>query len=407
MTEQPPSSCRASLLAAVERVRPIVLAHADEAEERRTLAQPVVDALQSSGLFAMAAPRAVGGAECDPLTQLDVIEAMSRLDTSAGWSLMISAMVSALAGSYLPDAGVRRIFGAADRASGRGGAFPLFAGLQQPQGLARRAPGGFVVSGRWPFGSGVQHADWIFTGAVVAPEEGASAQPGPPSMISFAVEAGRVCIEDTWHASGLKGSGSEHYRMDDVFVPEELTCPFPGAAPRRGGAHFTLPLVALLAPVHIAFALGAARRALDEIAVAAPKRVKVWPGTPLAQHAAFHMDLGCAEAKLAAARAYAFDVVGAMQRRALEGGALTPDGWSAIRVVTTYVTEVAADVASFAYRSGGGTALYTKSPLQRYFRDINAAAQHIAATDDAYEFAGRVRLGLPSPHPLLAPRSPA
>jgi alkylation response protein AidB-like acyl-CoA dehydrogenase len=402
MPNHRPSPCCASLLAAVERVRPVVLAHADEAEERRTLAQPVVDALRSSGLFAMAAPRAVGGADCDPLTQIDVIEAMTRLDTSAGWSLMISAMISAMAGSYLPDAGVRRIFGA----SGTGeSAFPLFAGLQQPQGLARRAPGGFVVSGRWPFGSGIRHADWVFTGAVVAPEEGASAPPGPPSMISFAVPASRVCIEDTWHTSGLKGSGSEHYRMEDVFVPEELTCAFPGAAPRRGGPQFSLPIIALLAPAHIAFALGAARGALDEISLTAPKRVKIWPGTPLGQHAAFHMDLGRAEAKLAAARAYAFDVVGTMQERAIEGGALTLSDWSAIRVATTYVTEIAADVASFAFRSGGGTALYTKSPLQRYLRDINAAAQHIAATDDAYEFAGRVRLGLPSPHPLLTSRA--
>jgi alkylation response protein AidB-like acyl-CoA dehydrogenase len=345
----------------------------------------------------MSAPRALGGAECDPLTQTEVFEAMARVDTSAGWSLMIGAMVSALAGGYLPDAGAARVFA---------GAFPLCAGLQQPAGAARRAPGGYVLRGRWGFGSGVRHAKWVFTAAMVEPEGGAAAG-GPPEMINVAVPASDVRIEDTWDVAGLRGSGSDHYSVEGVFVPEEMTCPFPAAPPRRGGAMFTLPMVALLTPAHVGFALGAGRRALDEIALLAPRRIKIWPQVALGAHAAFHMDLGRAEAKLGAARAYAFEVIGAMWDRARAGQPLSIDDWSAIRLVATYVTEIAAEVISFAYRAGGGGALYASSPLQRYFRDIHAATQHIAATDDAYEFAGRARLGAAEPHLMLAPRAPA
>ncbi|WP_437669301.1 acyl-CoA dehydrogenase family protein [Sorangium sp. So ce131] len=397
MSEPRRSPERERLLAAVERVSPVAIAHAEASERLRTLAPAVVDALHSSGLLATVAPRALGGAESDPLTQLEVFEAMARADTSAGWSLIISAGIAALAGAYLPDEGVRQVFA---------GPFPTFAGLQVPSGVARRVAGGYVVEGRWAFGSGVRHARWVFSGAVVAPEDGAPPE-GPPEMISVAVPREQVVIEDTWDVAGLRGSGSEHYRIEGVFVPEALTCAFPNAPRRRGGALYEIPLVALLAPCHAGFALGVARRALDEITAAAPRRIKAWPRLPLGSHAAFHMDLGRAEAKLAAARAYAFDALGQTWDHTRAGEPLTLEHWATIRLVQTYTTDVAAEVASFAYRAGGGSALYAASPLQRCFRDIHAATQHIGATDDAYEFAGLARLGTAELHPLLAPRPAA
>lgn len=388
---------RDALLSAVERVRDVVLSHAEEAEQRRTLAPEVISALLSSGLFALGVPRALGGAECDPLTQVEIFEAMTRLDTSAGWSLMIGALTSAMAGAYLPDRGVARIFE---------GPFPLLAGQQQPMGVARPVSGGYEVNGRWGFGSGVRHAQWILTCAVVASKEAdqGNAPPGPPQIIQFAAPVSQVRIENTWDTAGLRGSGSEHYRIENVFVPDELTCTFPTAPPRRGGAFFNLPFLALVTPGHIGFALGAARRALDEITALAPRRVNLWTQASLGSHASFHMNLGRAEAKLAAARAYAFEVVGAMWDQALAGEPLSHEDWSSVRVVLTYVTEIAAEAVDFAYRSGGGSALYASSPLQRYFRDIHAATQHVAVSEDAYEFAGRVRLGTAELNPLLAPR---
>ena len=302
MSEPRRSLERTALLALVERVRPTALAHADASERGRTLARPVVEALRESGLFAMAVPRALGGVECDPLTQLEVFEAMARADTSAGWSLMIGALTTALAGAYLPAAGRAAVFATPH---------PICVGLQQPVGVARRVPGGYVLTGRWPFGSGVRHADWVLSGAVVEPEPTA-APAGPPEMITAAVPADRVQIEDTWDAAGLRGSGSDHYRMEGVFVTEDFVYTFPTAARRAGGPLFGLPLIAVLTPAHVGFALGTARRALDEIIDLAPRRQKIWTRLPLGGHAAFHMDLGRAEARLGAARAYAFEVIGMM-----------------------------------------------------------------------------------------------
>jgi indole-3-acetate monooxygenase len=384
-----------ALLARVARVRPVAEAHAEDSDRRRTLAPEVVEALRGSGLLAMTVPRALGGAECDPLGQIEVFEAMARADGAAGWSLMISAMIAALAGAYLPDAGAARVFA---------GGHPTCAGLLQPSGLARRAPGGYLLSGRWAFGSGVRHADWIFTGAAVEPAAGA-APAGPPELINVAVPASRVRIEDTWDTAGLRGSGSDHYGMEDVFVPEEQTCAFPSAAPRRGGPLFRLPFMALLAPAHIGFALGVARRALDEIAERAPGRRKIWTGATLGAHAGFHADLGRAEARLGAARAYAFAVMGAAWDRVLAGEPLDAAQGVAVRLAITYVTDVAADATTFAFHAAGASALHASSPLQRCFRDAHAASLHVAAADDAYEVAGRARLGPAEHHPLLAPRA--
>jgi alkylation response protein AidB-like acyl-CoA dehydrogenase len=192
--------------------------------------------------------------------------------------------------------------------------------------------------------------------------------------------------------------------MRDVFVPEHRVFVFPSARALRGGPLYELPLIAMLSAAHAGFALGAARAALDVIAEAAPARIKAWPKTPLASHAAFQMDLGRADAKLRAARAYSYEALAKLETRMLERLPLSDGDWRDARLATTFATDVAAEVTTFAFRAGGAGALYETSRLQRLFRDVHAAAQHIAATDDAYEYAGRLLLGAAQPHPLMAAR---
>ncbi|HMI89902.1 MAG TPA: acyl-CoA dehydrogenase family protein [Polyangiales bacterium] len=386
-------------LAAVEALRAIASAHAAESERLRTLAPPVVAALRASGLLGFSTAEALGGGGASPRAQFEVVEAMARVDTATGWSLMISSMLSACAGAYLSEEGVREVF-----ADG----VPICAGLLMPSGVLRAAPGGFRVHGRWAFGSGIRHAEWIVTSALVqstdAPSASAATPAGPPAMRTIVVPVREAVIEDTWHAAGLRGSGSEHYRLEDVFVPHARAFPFPSAPALRGGAAFDLPIIALLCPVHAGFALGAARAALDALAALAPSRLKAWPGIALGAHAGFHIDLGRADAKLRAARALALEACTTLEQRVGEGRSLSQDDWRIARLSVTHATEIAAEVATFAFRSGGASALYDSSPLQRLFRDVQAAAQHIAATDDAYEFAGRLLLGIAAPHPLMAAR---
>lgn len=382
------------LLASIESLREVATSHAAESERLRTLAPPVVAALRASGLFGLAVPAALGGGEHGPLAQFTAVEALARIDTASAWSLMVSAMLASIAGAYLPEEGAREVF-----ANGP----PPCAGLLTPSGMLRRERGGYRATGRWAFGSGIRHAEWVVTSAVIVPEA-ATAPQGPPALCSIVMPVREVVIEDTWHAAGLRGSGSAHYRVEDVFVPESRTFPFPAAAAQRGGVMFDLPVIAQLAPVHTAFALGAARDALDQLAQIAPSRIKAWPGVALGAHTGFHMELGRADAQLRAARAFACAAIGELETRMNERRPLTLEDWRNTRLAVTHATEVAAEVASFAFRAGGASALYDASPLQRLFRDIQAAAQHIAATDDAYEFAGKLLLGAAEPHPLMTPR---
>ena len=382
------------LLAAVARVRPIAEARALESERDATLHPDVVAALRKEGLFALAAPAELRGGGASGSTQLAVFEAMAHADSSAGWALMIGASISGMMGAYLPDATARAMFA---------GLAPLAAGLQVPMGTARPVAGGYRVTGRWGFGSGIRHADWVFTAGRV--ETGVSNS--PPSFIHIAVPVGRVTIEDTWDTSFLSGSGSEHYRLEDVFVDHAHTCDYPAAARQRGGAFFDLPFVALVAPGHLGFALGVAQRALDEAASLAPQRIMTWTGEPIAARSSFRAELGRQEVALQAARALAREVIARCTRRVAEGEPLTPTDWAAVRGAVTYVTEVAVQVATFAFRAGGATALLAGAPLERCFRDVHAALQHIAATVDAYDYAGRVVLGEAPFHPMLMARSHA
>jgi len=385
----------ARLLSAALRVRPIAEEHADASNRGATLHPAVVQAMRDEGLFSLATPRELGGAGADARTQLVVYEAMAHADPSAGWALMIGAILSGMMGAYLPDEGVRRAF-----ASG----VPIGAGLQMPMGIARPVPGGYEVSGRWGFGSGIRHADWIFTAAIV---EGEPPAGGPPAMVQIAVPKEHVTIEETWDTAFLRGTGSEHYRMEKVFVETALSCPYPNAARRRGGAYFDLPFIAMVTPGHVGFALGVARRALEEIATIAPRRIKGWPQEPLAAQSCFRVELGRKRAALDAARAYAHEMIDRIMQVVEDGRALDANDWATARGATTYVTEIAADVVDFAFRAGGSSAIYAGTVLERCFRDIHAAAQHIAATDDAYDFAGRVMLGQAPPHLLMMPRATA
>ncbi len=139
---------RRILMDAVESVRPTLEANAQAAEESATLPQASVDALYDSGLLRLKLPHTLGGAEADPITQLDVLEAVSRIDPAAGWCLMIGAASVGSLGAFLPDDAIDELFA--------GGNPPRTAGAFAPYGTAIPVDGGYRVTGRWPFGSGVR-----------------------------------------------------------------------------------------------------------------------------------------------------------------------------------------------------------------------------------------------------------
>ena len=252
--------------AAVESVRERLTANADEGEAIGSLPQDSVAALYDSGLMAYKVPEVLGGAEADLLMQLDVVEAVTRIDPAAGWCLMIGAASIANMGAFLPDDGIAEVF-----ASGR---IPLACGVFAPRGAARPVEGGYVVDGRWPFGSGVRHSEWVSAGAWVMEGEGK-----PSKQIRVVFPVGDACIHDNWQVMGLKGTGSCDYSVSGLFVPRKLTWDVSEDRPRRGGPFFLLGRPGMVTTGHCAFALGVGRLALDAVTELAQEKERGYAGS--------------------------------------------------------------------------------------------------------------------------------
>lgn len=369
----PRSAERDELLATVEELAPFLRENALRAEEGRTLPRPVVDAMKDAGLFRIAAPQVVGGYEVDPITHLEIIEAVARIDSSAAWTLMIGAQGAAMIATFASDSVVERMFG--------GGTWPIAGSQMNPAaGRFRRVDGGYVVSGRWSFASGIRHADWsMFTATSTEPSDGA------PKVVAGVVPVADVTVHDNWFVSGLKGTGSGDYSLDEAFIPDDMAWPMPPTI-RRGGPRYRIKIPQATLS---AFALGIARRSIDEIAV--QSRAKLRPGstTAVAARPYFHHQLGEVEMKLAGARAGLFGLVGEAWDVVRGGGTVSRELDLRLTASPAYVHSIAAEITSTAFRFGGSGAARLDNVLQRNFRDMAVAAQHVQASEQTYEALGQ------------------
>ena len=373
---------------AVDSVRAVLEAGAQEGEETATLPKASVDALYESGLLRLKLPHALGGAEADLVTQLDVLEAVSEIDPSTGWCLMIGAASLGGVGAFLPDDAIDVIF--------PGGEPPKTAGVFAPFGTAVPTDGGYLLTGRWSFASGIRHSHWISAGARVVTEK-----TGYPAQIRATLRTSEVKVHDNWQVMGLRGTGSCDFSTSDKFVPESFTYDVSQTEPLRGGGLYRLGRPGFVTNEHAAFALGVARRALNSVLEVGKSKTRGYLSVnPLAQRPVFQRMLSECDLKLRAARALNVEVLEEAWQTVNEGR--TPDGslQAQLRSCATYATDVGVDVATQAFRFAGGAALFDSSILQRCLRDINAGAQHQMVSDAAYENHGQFLLGLPDARPL-------
>jgi alkylation response protein AidB-like acyl-CoA dehydrogenase len=363
------SAVHSDPLAAARSLAALIDAEAATGDDGRTLTGPVVDAIIHAGLFELMVPRELGGIEADAVTTLAVFEELSRADGSTGWSFLANATTTAFAAAYTGDAAVKEMFGGARPA--------IHAGMLGPRGEAARIDGGYRVHGHYSFGSGCAHAGWIGAGTLVT-HDGAfvTAPSGLPEMRVVFVPRDRVVFLDNWDVLGLSGTGSFDYELPDQFVDDAFTFPLTAEVARRGGPVYRLGVLALTSIGHCGFALGVGRRALEEIARISATKQRMGATTPIREQQLFQHDFAFQEAALRAARAYAFEVFGAAQATVENGDGLTAEQLHRVRQATTYATRVAAEATRFAYTWAGTDAL-RPSPLQRCFRDMHAATQHI------------------------------
>jgi alkylation response protein AidB-like acyl-CoA dehydrogenase len=362
-------------VAVAERVAPLVRDRAEDAEAQRRLPAELVTALTDAGLFRLFVPRAYGGPAVDPLVGLRAIETVARADGAAGWCVNIASTTATMSW-YLDPRWAAEIYG--DPGVVTGGAFA-------PTGRARRTEGGWIIeAGRWAWGSGTQHCQWINCGVLT--DEG--------GFHLMYVPAAEVEFFDTWYSSGLRGTGSLDFEVRDRFVPEgrELRPGRTSAKVDEPLCHF--PNFSLLAAGLCSVTLGIGARAVDELAALATERTPMLAAKSLAHQGYVQVDLARASAAIGSARAYVTDQVGRVWDRVQAGTRVGVDQRAELRLACHHAAFEAARAVDLAYTAAGGAAVYASSPLQRCLRDIHVATQHVMLSPRTLEMFAKVRLGL-------------
>jgi alkylation response protein AidB-like acyl-CoA dehydrogenase len=220
-------------------------------------------------------------------------------------------------------------------------------------------------------------------------------------MRSFVLSLDQIRLDDNWNVAGLEGTASCDYHADSVLVPDELSFSSGTTfAPLRGRSLYSLPLLSLAGAPHAGFALGVGRRALEEIAEHAGWRQRLGSRAALADRPAFQQAFGRANAHLRAARALVLETLQALHEPIRRGDPVPLNARADAAAATTNAYESAVEAATFAFRAAGGAALFRSGRLQRCFRDIQAGAQHIVVSDESYERAAQVWLGVGEPQML-------
>jgi alkylation response protein AidB-like acyl-CoA dehydrogenase len=361
---------------------------ATETERRRQLPDKLVTRLRDSGLLRAGAPLEAEGLELTPALALRCAELVARGDASAGWCVSI-AITSSLLAAYLPPEARDELFG-----GGQG----IAAGVWAPRGRARPVDGGVVVSGRWPFCSGIAHADLLFAGCMIAGDAPSAGERPWPSIVALRKQD--LEIHDTWHTLGLRGTGSHDAVADELFVPAScMFSLFDGPVVNRPLYRF--PIFGFFALSIAAAALGNAQAAIEDLVGLAAGKVGQGSTRTLAERAPTQASVATAEASLRAARALYYEAIEAAWEAAQRDDAVSVSLRNGLRLAATHAVRTSAEVARSMYDLAGGSAIYDDSPLQRRFRDAHTATAHFQVNEASREVPGRILLGQPADSAML------
>ena len=363
-------------------------AEADHNEQLRHLSPATMEALRSIDAFGICTPTDLGGSDLHPVAQLDVVAAVSAADPSAGWNLMNGCQESAWLATRLPEETARRIF---DRGA-NSWRFPVTAGGLAPEGEARPVGGGWIVNGRYAWASGIHTADYVLAQSFVAGVEPEAGQPRP--TVTVAARREDVVIEDTWHTLGMRGTGSAHYRFDDLFVPHEMKLEGLELSPLRGSGFVTRPNPIFLVPAMYGTSVGIARRALEEFASHAPTQYRRAQRSPIAERELVQHDIGQAQAMLDAMEGYGHRLCELLNDTPIESVEQAVELGDRARAAYRWCNQTTEEIVRIVHSHAGGADVFEDSMIQRLLRDIQTSAQHVMPGDSAYIRLGKHRLGL-------------
>ena len=363
-------------------------AEADRNEQLRHLSPATMTALRGIEAFGICTPVDLGGSDLHPVAQLEVVAAVSTADPASGWNLMNGCQASSWLATRLPEATANRLFDREATAQH----FPVAAGGLASTGEARQVDGGWSVNARSSYASGIHTADYVLVQSFVAHVE---PQPDRPrSTVTLAAPREEVVIEDTWHTLGMRGTGSAHYRFDDLFVPDAMRLENLDLPPLRGEGFVTRPNQIFLVPAMYATSVGIARRALEEFATHAPTQHRRAYRTPIAERERVQHDIGEAQAMLEAIEGYGHRLCEQLHDTPIATTEQTVKLGDQARSAYRWCNQTTERIVQIVHEHMGGADVFETSMIQRLLRDIQTSSQHVMPGDSAYVRLGRHRLGL-------------
>jgi len=378
---------RVDPIVSATKLTPLIRAHADESERGRQLAPPVVEGLRAARLLTMGLPASLGGTETPILEALRAIEQISYADGATGWNVMI-AFDNGMWAGYLHGPRPRELIASI--------AEPILASSISPPGRLTRTADGYRLSGRWRFGSGCQQATAFIGGAVLYHNGAAVVGPnGITAMYQIVMPARDVTILDTWRVTGMRGTGSHDFMVENRLVPEGIVEPLQLGTPRESGPLYAFGLIPTFSVVKAAVAIGIARHAIEGLKDLALSKTPAGQTSLLRERPAVQADLARAEACVRSARAYLHETVGEIWQSVVEGNPPSTEQRAWLRLAAVDGVQRAIQAVDLMYNAAAGSAIFESSPLERCFRDVHVIPAHIVVQSNVYEIAGRVLLGLP------------
>lgn len=379
-----------ALLEAVDRITLTLQEAGAQADTDRMLPDTAYDAMLGAGLFGMTAPLGFGGLELHPVEALQVVEAVARIDSSAGWNLNQSSAVGG-AISGLPNAGAQEVYSR--------GADTIFAGGFYPPALAVRVDDGWRVTARTPFVSGCQRAHWFGVPIIEVSQDASPFDPKRenPQPILAVVPRDEVDVLDTWQTVGLRGTFSADVVYDDVFVPDDRVAFMDRhgerAAPFQGPLFGIWPWL----PVHgeAAVAIGIASAAVDALIDLATRKQPSYARAPLNHRESAQQNVARARALIDAGRATLHEAMAALYDDAVQSGrSYSEQSKIKAQLAACFTTEASAKAVDLVHEAAGSSSIRIEHPFERYHRDIHVITQHAYRSTARYVDAGKMIYGM-------------
>lgn len=373
----------------VQSLRPIIEAARDEADALRRLPDAIASAFVERDVYRLMLPVDLGGAGLDPLQHFDLTLEVSRCDAAAGWNYAL-AMTSALLAGVAPPAVTREVFSTPDCGGAASG---------PPQGRAVMTEGGYRVSGRWGWASGIHQARRVMGGCIVFEGDKPKAGPhGRPTVIHVLVPIEQVELLDTWHTGGMRGTGSTEFAMNDVFVPAERAMQMFAGEPTQPHPIFKMP-TSFFGFGLSAVPLGVALSTIDALKALALSKKLPPPRTILAEQASVQYTIGKAGAMVDAAILAVREACSRLWDEVCTEGAATLGSRARLRGSMVHAVDTGIETVSLCYREAGGSAVFQSAPFERALRDVHVIGGHVVFQRAMMEDVGRAELGL---KPMLA-----